>query len=452
MATANALQGKDIEHIAVIGDASIVSGMALEALNHALSTKGIQMLIVLNDNGTGIDTTVGALKVFLNDLKNKSSQIVFKPDKNIEFTYSGVIDGHNIAVLIKHLQQLQKTKGLRLLHIKTNKGQGLPPPKKKIPPLPSTENFTNYQDVFGRTLLELAKANKRIVGITPAMVSGSSLHYLMEVFPNRCFDVGIAEQHAVTLAAGMATQGLTVFCALYSTFAQRAYDQILHDVCLQKLPVIFCLDRAGLVGEDGATHHGVFDISFLSALPNIILACPMNEIELRNVLYTAQTGLHQPMAIRYPRGKGTILNWQQAFKTTPIGKSLWLQKGGRIAVISTGIMSHRFAKIIEKMTPSEREQISHLHCLFVKPLEEQKLIACFENHQYVLTAEEGILKGGFGTAIMEFAQEKKYFLPIKALGIPDVFIPHGDLNNIYKSIGIDDDSLKKILLDTLKKL
>ena len=322
MALASNLKGeKEKLHIAVIGDASIASGMAFEALNHAGVTDA-NLLIVLNDNAIGIDPSVGALKEYLTSFKEGNLHIENNIFKALNFNYSGPIDGHNLDTLISEFNRLKKIKGPKFLHIITTKGKGLQlaeenqvkyhapgkfdPETGKIYPKEEGDLPPKFQDVFGLTLVELAKENEKIIGVTPAMPSGSSMKFMMEAFPERAFDVGIAEQHAVTFSAGMATQGMVVFCNIYSTFLQRAYDQVIHDVALQKLPVIFCLDRAGFVGEDGATHHGVFDLAYLSCIPNIIIYAPLNEIELRDVMYTAQAGLENPIAIRYPRGRGFI--------------------------------------------------------------------------------------------------------------------------------------------------
>jgi len=330
MAIASNLKG-DFEkhHIAVIGDASIASGMAFEGLNHAGVTDA-NLLVILNDNAIGIDPSVGALKKYLTAVKEGKNPRKNNMIKSLNFDYSGPIDGHDIFAVLKELKRLQKIKGPKFLHIITTKGKGLQQAEddqvKYHAPgkfdastgeihAKSEENLPpKYQDVFGLTLLDLAKANEKIVGITPAMPSGSSLKFMMDTFPKRAFDVGIAEQHAVTLSAGMATQGMIVFCNIYSTFLQRAYDQVIHDVALQNLPVIFCLDRSGLVGEDGATHHGVFDLAYLRCIPNMIVYSPLNEIALRNILYTAQLGLNHPIAIRYPRGRGQIVDWQNRMK------------------------------------------------------------------------------------------------------------------------------------------
>ena len=331
MAIASSLKGEtEKQHIAVIGDASIASGMAFEALNHA-GVSEANLLIILNDNAIGIDPSVGALKEYLTKVKTDRSLAQNNIIKALNFDYSGPIDGHNFKSLFRELKRLKNKKGPKFLHVITTKGKGLSQAEKdqvtyhspgqfdaktgEIIPKNSKGLSPKYQDVFGETIVELARGNTKIIGITPAMLSGSSLKMMLKEFPKRTFDVGIAEQHAVTLAAGMATQGMIPFCNIYSTFIQRAYDQIIHDVALQNLPVIFCIDRAGLVGEDGATHHGVFDLAYMRAIPNMIVFAPRNEVELRNILYTSQLGLNQPIAIRYPRGRGVLFDWKNPLKS-----------------------------------------------------------------------------------------------------------------------------------------
>ncbi|HEX9826054.1 MAG TPA: 1-deoxy-D-xylulose-5-phosphate synthase, partial [Flavobacteriaceae bacterium] len=382
MAIASQLKGEDKHHIAIIGDASIASGMAFEGLNHAGVTDA-NLLVILNDNAIGIDPSVGALKQYLTNVKNgaQKQDNIFE---SLNFNYSGPIDGHNIDAIIAELNRLKSVKGPKFLHVITTKGKGLKQAEDNQVKYHAPGRFDantgeiiaksafrqppKFQDVFGHTLVELAKQNKKIVGITPAMPTGSSLKYMMEEFPDRAFDVGIAEQHAVTLAAGMATQGLIVFCNIYSTFLQRAYDQVIHDVALQNLPVVFCLDRAGLVGEDGATHHGAFDLAYLRCIPNLILFAPRNEIELRNIMYTAQLGLQHPIAIRYPRGKGNILDWKQPFETIEIGKGTTLKQGHSVAVLSVGFIAYNVTEAIELI--SSNGQIAHYDMRFVKPLDE----------------------------------------------------------------------------------
>ena len=361
MAIASQLKGENRQHIAVIGDASIASGMAFEGLNHAGVTTA-NLLVVLNDNAIGIDPSVGALKQYLTNVK-KGTQKQDNIFEALNFEYSGPIDGHNMAALLTELERLKTIDGPKFLHIITTKGKGLKQAEADQVKYHAPGKFNattgdlisknnenlppKYQDVFGLTLVELAKANKKIIGITPAMPTGSSLKYMMDEIPERAFDVGIAEQHAVTMAAGMATQGLVPFCNIYSTFLQRAYDQIIHDVALQNLPVIFCIDRAGLVGEDGATHHGVFDLAYLRCIPNLIIVAPRNEIELRNIMYTAQKGLQHPIAIRYPRGRGVTPNWKSEFKAIEIGTGVQLNQGDNLAILSVGAISSTVSEAID---------------------------------------------------------------------------------------------------------
>ena len=458
MAIASNLKG-DFEkhHIAVIGDASIASGMAFEGLNHAGVTDA-NLLVILNDNAIGIDPSVGALKNYLTAVKEGKNPKKNNMIKSLNFDYSGPIDGNDIFAVIKELKRLKKVKGPKFLHLITTKGKGLqqaeadqvkyhapgkfdantgeiyPKFEENLPP--------KYQDVFGLTLLDLAKANEKIIGITPAMPSGSSLKFMMDAFPKRAFDVGIAEQHAVTLSAGMATQGMVVFCNIYSTFLQRAYDQVIHDVALQDLPVIFCLDRAGLVGEDGATHHGVFDLAYLRCIPNMIIYAPLNEIALRNILYTAQLGLNHPIAIRYPRGRGQIVDWQKSYKKIEIGKANCLQKGTKVAVLSNGTIGNNVTLALAKR--NHPGTIAHYDFAFVKPLDEQLLHTIFNQFETIITIEDGVIKGGFGSAIVQFSSQNKYTSKIQILGIPDEFIEHGTINELQQYCKIDVTSLENI--------
>ena len=449
MAIASQLKGdSEKQHIAVIGDASIASGMAFEGLNHAGVTDA-NLLVILNDNSIGIDPSVGALKDYLTAVKAGKNPKQNNIIKSLNFDYSGPIDGHDFNALLSELTRLKSVKGPKFLHVITTKGKGLQlaeedqvkyhAPGKfeaktgKIHPKNEEHLPPKFQDVFGLTLVELAKENEKIIGITPAMPTGSSMKYMMEAYPKRAFDVGIAEQHAVTLSAGMATQGMVVFCNIYSTFLQRAYDQIIHDVALQNLPVIFCLDRAGLVGEDGATHHGVFDISYLNCIPNIVICAPKDEIELRNIMYTASLGLKHPIAIRYPRGRGENVNWQQPFQKLKLNEVKHLTKGKNIAVISTGTIATNIKKAIAKLKPNE--MVSHYHFPIVKPINEKELRSIFENYSKIITVEDGSLIGGFGSIINSFASKNEYKNKIVNLGISDNFIEHGsvlELQNICK--------------------
>ena len=379
--------------------------------------------------------------------------------KSLNFDYSGPIDGNDLFAVLKELKRLQKIKGPKFLHIITTKGKGLqqaednqvqyhaPGKFDKITGdiIPKSEQHLppKYQDVFGLTLLDLAIANEKIIGITPAMPTGSSLKFMMDAFPKRAFDVGIAEQHAVTLAAGMATQGMIVFCNIYSTFLQRAYDQVIHDVALQNLPVIFCLDRAGLVGEDGATHHGVFDLAYLRCIPNLIVYSPMNEIALRNILFTAQLGLNHPIAIRYPRGRGQIVDWKKPFNKLEIGKANCIKEATITAVLSNGPIGNTVTLALAKV--NNPETIAHYDFAFVKPLDENMLHTIFNKFDKIITIEDGVIKGGFGSSILEFAAQNNYSNPIQNLGIPDEFIEQGTVEELHQYCKIDVDSIASIL-------
>ncbi len=462
MALASKIKGeKNIQHIAVIGDASIASGMAFEGLNHAGDTNA-NILIVLNDNAIGIDPSVGALKKYLTNVKKGIAK-----DENIfeclNFNYSGPMDGHDLEGLIKELKRLKNIEGPKLLHIITTKGKGLKKAEENqvvyhapgrfnketgdLWPKTSEMQPPKYQDVFGHTLVELAKNNENIVGITPAMPTGSSLKYMMEQLPERAFDVGIAEQHAVTMAGGMAAEGLIPFCNIYSTFLQRAYDQIIHDVALQHLPVIFCLDRAGLVGQDGATHHGIYDMAYLRCIPNLIIFAPLNEIELRNIMFTAQLGLGQPIAIRYPRGRGVSLDWKQKFNKIPIGKSQELKKGTKIAVLSIVHIGNMVTDVIKDLHNSN--QIGHYNMRFVKPMDTIALQKIFSTYENVITVEDGCKIGGFGSAILEYANGMHSFVPIKIFGIEDIFIEQGTVEELHKMAKIDTSTLKNYINNLL---
>ena len=456
MAIASTLKGEtEKQHIAVIGDASIASGMAFEALNHA-GVSDANLLIILNDNAIGIDPSVGALKEYLTKVKTDRSLAQNNIIKALNFDYSGPIDGHNFKSLLRELKRLKKKKGPKFLHVITTKGKGLSQAEKDQVTYHSPGQFDaktgeiipknneglppKYQDVFGETIVELARRNKKIIGITPAMLSGSSLKMMLEEFPKRTFDVGIAEQHAVTLAAGMATQGMIPFCNIYSTFIQRAYDQIIHDVALQNLPVVFCIDRAGLVGEDGATHHGVFDLAYMRAIPNMIVFAPRNEVELRNILYTSQMGLNQPIAIRYPRGRGVLIDWKKPFEIIEIGTGVCLQEGKDIAVLSMGTIENNITKALE-----EFPNIAHYDMRFSKPLDEKLLHTICTNFKQIVTLEEGVKKGGFGSGILEFIGEHDYKNKVIVLGIQDHFVEHGTIEELQKMNGIDINSIKKML-------
>ena len=465
MAIASNLKGQtEKQHIAVIGDASIASGMAFEALNHAGVSKA-NLLIILNDNAIGIDPSVGALKEYLTRVKTDrklaaQNNII----KALNFDYSGPIDGHNLPKVLAELERLKSVKGPKFLHVITTKGKGLqkaeedqvtyhaPGKFDKISGVrikKAASPFTKYQDVFGKTIVELATQNNKIIGITPAMLTGSSLKFMFEKFPKRTFDVGIAEQHAVTLAAGMATQGLIPYCNIYSTFLQRAYDQVIHDVALQNLPVIFCLDRAGLVGEDGATHHGVFDLAYLRSIPNLIVFAPSNEVELRNILYTAQLGLKHPIAIRYPRGTGNIIDWQQPFAAIEIGRGVCLKEGKNIAVLSVGTIAKNVSDAIDLL--DNKSEIAHYDMRFVKPLDASLLHTIFKTYSTLITIEDGAISGGFGSAILEFAATQNYKNDVILKGIPDTFIEHGSVNKLHETLKLDSQHLKQFISDLIQK-
>lgn len=466
MAIASKLNGDyKKHHIAVIGDASIASGMAFEGLNHAGVTN-VNLLVILNDNEMGIDPNVGALKEYLTNIKQGKEANKSNIFEALNFSYSGPIDGHDLFAVIKELERLKTIKGPKFLHLITKKGKGLSKAEQDQVTYHAPGKFDKisgeriifttkdlppkFQVVFGLTLVELAKKNNKIIGITPAMPTGSSLKYMIDEFPERAFDVGIAEQHAVTLAAGMATQGFIPFCAIYSTFLQRAYDQIIHDVALQKLPVVFCIDRAGLVGEDGATHHGVFDIAYLRLIPNLVICAPMNEIEFRNLLYTAQLKLDIPIAIRYPRGraesvansKPSKINWKTPFNKMKISKGEQLSFGNQIAVLTIGTIGNTIIEICKDKIYAEK--IAHYNMIFVKPLDKKLLHQICEKFDKIITIEDGTIVGGFGSAILEFLQENEYqHIKVKRLGVPDYFIEHGKVLELYKKVGLDINTIKK---------
>lgn len=453
MATASILKGnKERKHIAIIGDASIVSGMAFEALNHA-GQSNVNMLIILNDNQMGIDATTGAFKEYLKQLSITEDTFF----KNLNINFLGSINGHSFDELFEALQKAKNYFGIQLLHIRTIKGKGLRQAEEKqtIYHAPGKfnrntgdlilqeKNVEKYQDIFGKTLLALAKQNEKIVGITPAMLTGSSLHYMKNIFPDRTFDVGIAEQHAITFAAGLATQGFLPFCVIYSTFLQRGYDQLIHDVALQNLKVIFCIDRAGLVGEDGATHQGIFDIAFLRCIPNLNLFAPRNEIELQNILYTvAQNNWTSPIAIRYPRGNGRLP--KQFFPFEKINKkAILLKEGEKNAILSIGTIAYNAEKAIEKC--NFPNNFAHYDMRWIKPLDTETLHYIFNKYEKIITIEEGCKEGGFGAAIAEFMSENNYHNTLKIIGIPDEFIEQGSVEEQQKYTGLSIEEICKTL-------
>jgi len=455
MALAAQLKGEtDRKHIAVIGDASIAAGMAFEGLNHAGDTNA-NVLIILNDNAIGIDPSVGALKSYLTEVKEGRNPKANNMIQALKFDYSGPIDGHDLPLVIAELKRLKKKSGPQFLHIVTTKGKGLkqaeenqivyhapgkfdketgdlfPKIEENLPP--------KFQDVFGLTLLELARKNDKIVGITPAMPTGSSLKYMMEVFPERAIDVGIAEQHAVTLAAGMALDGLTVFCTIYSTFLQRAYDQIIHDVALQNIPVIFCVDRAGLVGEDGATHQGVFDIAFLNAIPNIRILSPKDAIELRNTLYTLQLENTVPTVVRYPKGRSNQLNWQLPFRKVDFNNVEKIKKGSEIAILTTGPIYETVLNSIEKL--ANKDLFSLYHFIQIKPFKKEIISDILNNHNEIIIVEEGSVIGGFGSVVSQFIVQFHPNVKVTCFGVPDVFIEHATVLEQQEICGISENKL-----------
>lgn len=454
MAIAHKLEGKDtVNHIAVIGDASIASGMAFEALNHAGVTNA-KLLVVLNDNAIGIDPSVGALKTYLMQVKEGRNPKQNNMIKSLNINYTGPVNGHDIAELIKELQRLKSIDGPQFLHVVTTKGKGLkqaeenqvlyhaPGKFDKVTGdlLPGTNNKqVKYQDVFGWTMLEMARTNNKLFAITPAMPTGSSLRYMMDEFPERAIDVGIAEQHAVTLAAGIALEGYSVYCTIYSTFLQRAYDQLIHDVALQNIPVVFCIDRAGLVGEDGATHQGVFDIAYLNAVPNITILAPRSAVELRNVLYSLQFNRSQPVAVRYPRGYSDEENWQQAFQNIDFQQIETVRKGNKIAVFSTGTIVNNVLAAL-----GDQEDVSVYHFLQIKPLDRSAIKKILASYHTLLTIEEGVVNGGFGSSINRLVLEEELPIRVINLGVPDHFIEHATVNEQWQQCGLDVKSLQQL--------
>ncbi len=497
------LNQKDKHHIAVIGDGAMTAGLAFEGLNHAGSLH-TNLLVVLNDNCMSIDPNVGALKEYLTDITtshtynnvkdevwkqlgklsnfgNNARQIVSKVQlalktsllkqsnmfESLKFRYFGPIDGHDVTRLVQVMKDLKDIPGPKILHVLTKKGKGYKfseegnetiwhapglfnkdtgeivkvTPKEPQPP--------KYQDVFGYTIVELAEQNKKIMGITPAMPSGSSLNIMMKAMPHRAFDVGIAEQHAVTFSAGLATQGLIPFCNIYSSFMQRAYDQVIHDVALQNLHVIFCLDRGGLVGADGPTHHGTFDLAFFRCIPNMVVASPMNEQELRNMMYTAQLEKNAvPFSIRYPRGNGVMVEWKTPFEEIQIGKGRKVKDGKDVAILTIGHIGNNVTKAIQQLADNKIDA-AHYDMRFVKPLDEELLHQVFASHKKVITVEDGCIQGGFGSAVLEFMADNSYNAQVKRLGVPDEFIEHGEPSELYEEVGL---SPKRIAEETIQFL
>lgn len=495
---------KDRKCVAVIGDGAMTAGLAFEGMNHA-GVADTDILIILNDNNMGIDPNVGALKEYLTDITTSPTYNRVKDDvwkllgklpvgKNfsramghklaegmksmvssssnlfeaLKIRYFGPIDGHNVAKLVDTLRDLREIPGPKILHIVTVKGKGYALAEKdqtkwhapglfdKITGEIQKKKYDlpqppKYQDVFGHTIIELAEKNEKIFGITPAMPSGSSLKYMMEKMPDRAFDVGIAEQHAVTISAGMATQGMKVYCNIYSSFMQRAYDQVIHDVAIQKLPVIFCLDRAGLVGDDGPTHHGAYDIAYMRCIPNMIICAPMNESELRNLMYTAQLeSTHLPFTIRYPRGEGVMPEWKTEMKEIEIGKGRKLKEGKDIAILSLGHPGNFAAAAIRELK-NDGINPAHYDMRFAKPLDEELLHEALRNYEKIITVEDGCVKGGFGSAILEFMAQHGYKNDIRILGIPDKIVEHGTPKELHRECGYDTvaivEAVRKLVKD-----
>ena len=495
---------KHRQHIAVIGDGALTAGLAFEGMNHAGSINDANLLIILNDNCMAIDPNVGALKEYLTDITTsktynkvkdevwnllgkmskfgKSARDIVAKVENamngalpsqsnffdaLNLRYFGPIEGHDIDHLVAVLNDMKNIPGPKILHVLTVKGKGYGPAeidqtkwhapglfdkvtgeiKKKIITQPTAPK---YQDVFGHTIVELAEKNPKIVGITPAMPSGSSLNIMMKAMPDRAFDVGIAEQHAVTLSAGMATRGLAVYCNIYSSFMQRAYDQVIHDVCIQNLPVIFCLDRAGFAGADGPTHHGAYDIAFMRCIPNMVVASPMNEEELRNLMFLAQSDNFQAgseaITLRYPRGEGVMPDWKKPFTEIKVGEGRKLKDGEDLAILSFGPIGNEVTKAIEKLDPEY--SVAHYDMRFAKPLDEALLHEVFEKFDHVITVEDGCLQGGIGSAILEFMVDHGYTAKVKRLGIPDRLVEHGEQHQLYAECGYDASGI----LETVRSL
>ncbi len=493
MAMASKYTGAPLQHVAVIGDGSLTGGMAFEALNHA-GVSGTNLLIILNDNCMSIDPNVGALKDYLTDITtshtynkvkdevwnvlgklskfgSSAQEIISKVEgaiksavlkqsnlfESLNLRYFGPVDGHDVDHLVEILKDLKDIPGPKILHCITVKGKGYGPAEsgnkttwhapgtfdkltgeiyKKTP---TTPQAPKYQDVFGHTMIELAEKDPRIMGVTPAMPSGSSMNLMMAAMPDRAFDVGIAEQHAVTFSAGMATQGLVPFCNIYSSFMQRAYDQVVHDVCLQKLPVVFCLDRAGFAGADGPTHHGAYDIAYFRCVPNLVVSAPMNEEELRNLMYTGSL-YGGPFSIRYPRGNGVMPNWKTPFQQIPVGQGRCIKTGEEVAILTLGHIGNYAVEACESL---EKEGLSpaHYDMRFVKPLDEKLLHEIFTNFKKVITVEDGCLMGGFGSAVLEWMVDQGYQAQVKRLGIPDGIIEHGEQLELHRDCGFDPEGI-----------
>ena len=503
MATAFEINNEPGRHVvAVIGDGAMTGGLAFEGLHNA-SANPNNLLIILNDNDMSIDNSVGGLSRYLVDITtsqtynkirydvyrklrklnlvsedrrenilrfNNSLKALINRQHNLfegfSIRYFGPVDGHDVNNLVQKLKDIKDMQGPKLLHLKTRKGKGFEPAEqsaiewhapgcfdketgKRI--IPARLNQPQlYQDVFGHTLVELAEKDKRIVGITPAMPTGCSMGFMMKAFPDRAFDVGIAEGHAVTFSAGLAKEGMIPFCNIYSSFMQRGYDEVIHDVAILKLHVIFCLDRAGLVGEDGMTHHGAFDLAYLRPIPNLVIASPLNEIDLRNLMYTAYQTSDRPFVIRYPRGKGELENWQNTMELLPVGKGRQLHEGSDIAVLSIGSIGNEVIKAV-KTAEKEGISVAHYDMIFLKPLDETLLHNIGKRFAHIITVENGTVIGGLGTAVAEFMCEHGYTPRIKRIGIPDAFIEHGSIPELFQQCGMDAESILKAIRQSRKR-
>ena len=501
ISVASALKKEENRHvIAVIGDGAMTGGLAFEGLNNA-SVNPNNLLIILNDNNMAIDHNVGGLSQYLVDITtsqayNKMRYDVYKGLKKIKLIndgrrdnilrfnnslkalltqqhnlfegfsirYFGPVDGHDVEYLVKLLNDIKDLKGPKLLHIKTKKGKGFKPAEESATEWHAPGKFDKetgkriiarsidepqlYQDVFGHTLVELAENDERIVGVTPAMPTGCSMTYMMKEFPDRAFDVGIAEGHAVTFSAGLAKEGMIPFCNIYSSFMQRAYDMVIHDVALQNLHVIMCLDRAGLVGEDGATHHGVFDLAYMRPIPNLTIASPLNECDLRNLMFTAYSAQNGPFVIRYPRGKGEKRNWRTPLEVLPIGKGQKLKDGEDVAVFSLGPIGNEVTKAIS-LLDAENISVAHYDMIYLKPLDEALLHEVGKKFRKIITVENGVINGGFGSAVLEFMADNGYTPQIRRIGIPDRFIEHGTIPELYRLCGMDAEGISAQIKDIL---
>lgn len=503
MAVASRQKGENRYIVAVIGDGAMTAGQAFEGLNNAGIAKS-DIIVILNDNNIAIDPNVGALKEYLLDISTSKTYNRFRnkvwnvlgrfnklgPDartlakqlesgfkstildrsnlfEGMNFRYFGPIDGHDVLHLVHVLEDLKRIPGPKLLHCLTVKGKGFKKAEENQTVFHSPGKFDKstgiiynppdlrdvplYQEIFGNTLLELARQNERIVGITPAMTTGCSLCIMMKEIPDRTFDVGIAEQHAVTFSAGLATQGMIPYCNIYSSFIQRAYDQVIHDVALQNLHVVFCIDRGGLVGSDGATHHGFFDLAFMRSIPNMIVSAPMDGLELRNLLFTAQLEkIKSPFSIRYPRGPSGVSDWQKPFAEIEIGKARLISEGKDIAVLSIGHPGNFVKEAVERLS-EEGISVTHYDMRFLAPIDNEALHSIFRMFRKVITVEDGVLKGGFGSAVIEFMCDNGYNAEIRRLGIPGYFVEQGTQEELIRECGFDDGSIKDTIIDMLRK-